>query len=459
MKFGLFYEHQLPRPWDGGAEEKLLNDALAQIELADRVGFDYVWEVEHHFLEEYSHSSAPEVFLAAASQRTRNIRLGHGIIQTSPQFNHPARVAERLATLDLISGGRVEFGSGEAATSAELEGFNIPVEQKREQWREGLETVIRCMTETPFTGVDGRWITMPPRNVVPKPKQQPHMPLWVACSRRETIVMAAKEGLGALTFSFIDPEEARGWVEAYEEQLAYCVPIGLRIDPQVACVSPMMVHRDEAEAIRRGLEGGNFFGYSLAYYTAFGEFAPGADNLWHDFQKKRAERGFDPEAAVAERLALGNKIKDGQSSGLRGAVGTPEQLRQFLRRYEAVGVDQLIFVMQAGNNRHEHIMEAIELFGREVMPEFQERDAKLRAAKLARLQPLIDAALERREKRTPPMPEDYRITALARGMVKKLGGDAMLERIAENAALGRTNADVVLQQAPDPKSLIDKTGR
>lgn len=161
---------------------------------------------------------------------------------------------------------------------------------------------------------------------------------------------------------------------------------------------------------------------------------------------------------MAERLALGNKIKDGQSSGLRGAVGTPEQLRHFLRRYEAVGVDQLIFVMQAGNNRHEHIMEAIELFGREVMPEFQERDENQRAAKLARLQPLIDAALERREKRTPPMPEDYRITALARGMVKKLGGDAMLERIAENAALGKTNADVVLQQAPDPKSLIDKTG-
>src|SRR5213083_3238300 len=114
MRFGIFYEHQLPRPWTEDLEHRLLNDALEQVEIADRVGFDCVWEVEHHFLEEYSHSSAPEVFLAAASQRTQRIRLGHGIVQIPPQFNHPARVAERAATLDLVSGGRVELGTGES---------------------------------------------------------------------------------------------------------------------------------------------------------------------------------------------------------------------------------------------------------------------------------------------------------------------------------------------------------
>src|SRR5262245_56273388 len=117
MRFGIFYEHQLPRPWDAGDGFRLKQDALEQIELADRLDIEYVWEVEHHFLEEYSHSSAPEVFLAAASQRTKNIRLGHGIIQTSHLYNHPARTAERVATLDLVSGGRVEFGSGESATT------------------------------------------------------------------------------------------------------------------------------------------------------------------------------------------------------------------------------------------------------------------------------------------------------------------------------------------------------
>src|SRR6059036_3918946 len=132
MRFGLFYEHQLPRPWADGDDERLLSNALEQIELADRVGLHSAWEVEHHFLEEYSHSSAPEVFLAAASQRTQNIRLGHGIVQTAPGYNHPARTAERIAMLDLVSGGRVEFGSGESSSEAELGGFRIDPALKRE---------------------------------------------------------------------------------------------------------------------------------------------------------------------------------------------------------------------------------------------------------------------------------------------------------------------------------------
>src|SRR5579863_306412 len=137
MKFGIFYEHQLPRPWTDGAEHRLFKEALEQVELADRLGIDYAWEVEHHYLEEYSHSSAPEVFLAACSQRTRNIRLGHGIVQMPPGYNHPARVAERIATLDLVSDGRVEWGTGESSSLAELGGFNIEVSDKRPAWREG----------------------------------------------------------------------------------------------------------------------------------------------------------------------------------------------------------------------------------------------------------------------------------------------------------------------------------
>ena len=94
MKFGLFYEHQLPRPWTEDSEHQLIQDALDQIEHADRLGIEYCWEVEHHFLEEYSHSSAPEVFLAACSQRTKRIRLGHGIVLMPPGYNHPAKVAD-----------------------------------------------------------------------------------------------------------------------------------------------------------------------------------------------------------------------------------------------------------------------------------------------------------------------------------------------------------------------------
>src|SRR5918999_3566720 len=149
MRFGLFYEHQEPRPWEEGSTERLLKDALDQVELADRLGFDYVWEVEHHFLEEYSHSSAPEVFLAAASQRTERIRLGHGIVQLPPAFNHPARIVERAATLDLISGGRVDLGTGEASSQVELGGLGVDRHAERGQWEESIGAVARMFVEEP----------------------------------------------------------------------------------------------------------------------------------------------------------------------------------------------------------------------------------------------------------------------------------------------------------------------
>src|SRR4249920_764991 len=147
MRFGIFYEHQLPRPWGPGAEHQLLTDALEQVELADRSGIDYVWEVEHHFLEEYSHSSAPEVFLAAASQRTTRIRLGHGVIQLPT--NHPARVAERVATLDLLSHGRVELGIGEAATTTELHPFGQRFRDKRAVWEDAVRAIIPMFGDDP----------------------------------------------------------------------------------------------------------------------------------------------------------------------------------------------------------------------------------------------------------------------------------------------------------------------
>src|SRR5438128_6442352 len=192
MRFGLFYEHQLPRPWSDGADERLLSDALEQIELADGLGFHTAWEVEHHFLEEYSHSSAPEVFLGAASQRTSRIRLGHGIVQIPHTVNHPARVAERIATLDLLSGGRVEFGTGESSSAAELGGFGVRRTAKRGMWEDAMAAIAHMFVEEPFAGWDSKYLKMPPRNVVPKPLQKPHPPLWVACSRRETIQFAGR---------------------------------------------------------------------------------------------------------------------------------------------------------------------------------------------------------------------------------------------------------------------------
>jgi alkanesulfonate monooxygenase SsuD/methylene tetrahydromethanopterin reductase-like flavin-dependent oxidoreductase (luciferase family) len=445
VKFGIFYEHQLPRPWDERSEYQLLQDALDQCELADKLGIEYVWEVEHHFLEEYSHSSAPEVFLGAVSQRTKHIKLGHGIVQTPPPFNHPARVAERMATLDLVSGGRAQFGTGEAGSEAELGGFLIDPAQKRAMWEEGLRVAVRCMTETPFTGHTGDWVTMPPRNVVPKPLQKPHPPIWVACSRRDTIHLAALKGIGALTFAFIDPEEATHWVSDYYTTLENeCVPIGDAVNPNVACVTTFMCAETEEEAIRRGTEGANFFGYSLGHYYLFGQHQPGRTDVWAEFEERRAQQGYDPEAvrkAAANPERLGAKAVEQGVAGLRGAVGTPEQLREFLRRYEEYGVDQVIFVSQAGKNRHEDIMESLALFGREVLPEFAERDERREKEKAARLAPIIERVMARKPSQDHPAlaSPDYNFPAMPRAAADRAGADeflAAIEELANQRAVG-----------------------
>ena len=447
MQFGIFYEHQLPRPWDDEAEYRLVQDALEQCELADRLGIDYVWEVEHHFLEEYSHSSAPEVFLAAVSQRTKRIRLGHGIVQTPPPFNHPARVAERIAMLDLVSGGRVDFGSGESSSEAELGGFGIDPGDKRAMWEEGLRVAVRCLSEEPFTGHSGPYVTMPPRNVVPKPRQKPHPPLWVACSRRETILLAAELGIGALTFAFIDPEEAVHWVTDYFKTLEEKgAPIGKAINPEVSCVTPMMVARTEEEAVARGVEGGNFFGYSLGHYYVFGTHQPGVTDVWREYQRRRGDHGFSPDAvreAAAHEDRLGAKVVREGIAGLRGATGTPEQIREYLRRFEECGVDQVIFVSQAGKNRHEHIMESLELFGTQVLPEFKERDERRRHDKATRLAPMIDKVMARKPASDhPPLPKpDYRFPSIPVAMAERAGSDefyALLDDIGDKMARGET---------------------
>jgi alkanesulfonate monooxygenase SsuD/methylene tetrahydromethanopterin reductase-like flavin-dependent oxidoreductase (luciferase family) len=398
VKFGIFYEHQLPRPWDDDSEHRLLKDALEQVELADRLGIDYVWEVEHHFLEEYSHSSAPEVFLAAASQRTTRIRLGHGIVQLPFNFNHTARVAERIATLDLVSDGRVELGTGEASSEAELGGFLIDREQKRAQWEEALDAVTRMFVESPFAGYDGRFFKMPVRGVVPKPLQRPHPPLWVACSRRETIHLAATKGIGALSFSFIEPAEAKAWVDDYYATLASadCVPGGFAVNPNVAVVLPMMCHSDEETAIERGLDGSHFFGFSLGHYYIYGTHRPGRTNVWDEFESKRDLFGFRRQTAAQTGQTLGAQLFEQGLGALRGAIGTPDQVRELLRGYEDAGVDQVIFVSQAGRNRHEHICESLELFASDVMPDFAEREPARDKAKLERLAPAMEAALARR---------------------------------------------------------------
>ena len=228
------------------------------------------------------------------------------------------------------------------------------------------------------------------------------------------------------------------------------MPIGHAVNPQVACVTPMMLHHDEREAIARGLEGANFFGYSLAHFYVFGKHVPGKTDVWQEFQEKRAQMGYSPEVALAVRQErLGAKVAASGGEGLRGAVGTPKQLREYLRRYEEAGVDQIIFVMQAGRNRHEHIMESLELFGRDVLPEFMERDDAQVKQKAARVEPMIEKAMARRVDDAPPMPDDYVMAAMPKAFADKTGDENirnMLTKIQEDRAAGRRDDAVGITQ-------------
>jgi len=390
MRFGVFYEHQLPKPWNEGDEARLFHQALDQVVLADRLGYDYAWEVEHHFLEEYSHSSAPEVFLAACAALTRTIRLGHGIRQVIPHYNHPARTAECLGTLDIISNGRLEFGIGEGATRLEIGGFKIPAKEKRALALEATEQIANMMAMTPYPGYEGRGFSFPCRNIVPKPVQKPHPPMWMACTNRDTIKVAAANGLGALAFSFVDPDEARTWAEIYYGIIKSeeCVPIGHAVNANMAMVSNFSVHHDRDEAIRRGQEGFEFFGYAVNALVAH-DALPGRSTLFEDFQKSRAKS--DEEIMAARRASARNA----------NGIGTPDDIREHIRAFQAAGVDQVIFLQQAGRNRHEHICESLELFAADVMPEFKAEAAAREARKVAELAPFLEAAMARKRWMAP----------------------------------------------------------
>ena len=416
MKISLFYEFALPRPWVPDDERQMFQDGLDEVEAADKAGFSTVWLTEHHFLEEYCHSTAPEMFLAGASQRTKDIRLGFGIMHLPPAVNHPARVAERVSTLDLISNGRVEFGTGESSSVGELGGFNIDPADKRGQWEEALDVAIRCMIAEPFTGFKGNHIEMPPRNVVPKPAQRPHPPVWVACTRPSSVQMAAQKGIGALSFAYTGPgplaERVRGYYQEFEDKAEPTVPI---LNPNILAIGgdlSMMVAPTDEQALQRLGVGGGFFSFGIMHYYMTGQHTPGRTGVWDRYLEAVQED---------ETLAYGPG---------RGAIGSPDTVREFLRGYEESGVDEIILLLNPRS--HEGTMESIELMGKHVLPEFIERDEKQVAAKAKRLEPIIEKVESRRKPlASPEFDESYAFGGLPTGRGGKFTASEIPEAMAE----------------------------
>lgn len=266
----------------------------------------------------------------------------------------------------MLSHGRVEFGIGEGSSITELHPFGRRFRDKRSVWEDAVRAVIPMFKDQPCE-YHGEHFDFPLRNVLPKPRQKPHPPLWVACSQRETIRMAARNGIGALTFDFVDPDEARLLVSDYYALVGgeECRPLGDAVNANLAVVAAFMCTPDEEETERVTFHM-KFFRHALLHYYAPDEnHQPGVSDVWAEYNRS-------PHPFL-------------QLMGGRGCVGSPEFLREKLRAYEEAGVDQVVFLAQAGQIKHEQIMESLALFAREVMPEFQEREERHQQRKRALL--------------------------------------------------------------------------
>jgi alkanesulfonate monooxygenase SsuD/methylene tetrahydromethanopterin reductase-like flavin-dependent oxidoreductase (luciferase family) len=355
MKFSIFFEMQLSHPTPE-SEARIFHECAEQAVLADELGYHAVWEVEHHGLYEYSHSAAPEIFLAYIAGRTRRIRLGHGVVLLPFRYNHPQRVAERIATLDILSNGRVNFGTGKSASATEIGSFQIDRQRLTEEWEEALEIIPRMWSESSFSH-KSRFFDIPPTQVVPKPVQKPHPPMFAACAKPDSVLHVGKLGLGALNFAFGNDDYLEQKVTQYRAAVAEAKPKYRSVNNHFACTPATLVLPDDKRACEYGIRGMRFFTESMNRYYTFGDRPQGALNVPRDFLH-----------ADELRDAMAMRNQDG--STLAMVVGDAAAARETIQRFVDIGVDELILVMQMGTVPHELILQSLRTFAEQVMPHF-----------------------------------------------------------------------------------------
>ena len=379
MKFGVFFELSVAKPWHARSEFEVYHNALEQVEAADRLGFDQAWAVEHHFLEEYSHCSAPEVFLAAAAARTQRIRLGHGVMMVLPPFDHPARCAERAAALDIISNGRLEFGTGRSATWTELGGFRCEPDLTKEMWDEAVHAIPKMWTQDMFSW-QGKYFSMPPRNIIPKPVQKPHPPLWVAVSSPETAIQAAERGIGCLGVSIGTPKEYEQRVKDYRRVVKSCEPVGEFVNDQVNGVTFLYVDETDEEARLWGSKLVYAFSHLAAHLVGISSVYPSpaytAPGLLFAIRRE-TEKAVSPTPAGTPEEAPGGGgiIREGM------AVGSPETVIKQIKLWEEIGVDRMVFIINTGEEIPQaRVLRSLRLFAEHVLPAFDKGAARTKPA-------------------------------------------------------------------------------
>ena len=357
MKFGIFYEISVPRPWERETERTVYERCLEQVRLADELGFDTVWAVEHHFLEEYSHCPAPELFLTACAMQTKNIRVGHGIAVCVPQFNHPVRLAERAAVLDILSGGRLEYGTGRSATWTELGGFQASPDDTKKTWDEFVRVIPKMWTQERF-GYQGRAFSMPARAVIPKPYQKPHPPMWVAVTSPGTELDAGERGRGSLGLTFSGFKENEEKIAEYRRRIRSCEPVGEFVNEQVATVNFLYCHEDLERGAQTGQRLAGTFNFMAAQLLAARDAYPAQSY---------------PSLGLLPRLrqeVAGPGDAAGIPEGL--CVGDPDRITHVLKNWEAVGVDHINFLLNCLETvPQEEVLASLRLFAKEVMPQFK----------------------------------------------------------------------------------------
>lgn len=354
MKFSLFFEMQLTDPTPE-KEAELFRNSLAQAKLADEIGYHCVWEVEHHGLYEYSHSSAPEIFLSFVAAQTSRVRIGHGCTLLPYRYNHPIRVAERIATLDILSGGRVNWGSARSGSRVEREAFEVDVPTIHAQWLEALDMIPQMWNSEPYS-YKGQFFDIPLTHVLPKPVQRPHPPMFAACNRPDDAVAVGKLGLGALCMAMHRDEALKNHVLEYREAVSGAKPVGRSINNHFACNAAAFVLKDDNEACRHGLRGAMYFTQAMVHY--YGKERPvGRINISRDFLPDDYVQGF-------------RRVRNTPQSQLSSIIGDACAARESVQRFADAGVDELILVMQTGTSPHELTMESIRTFGEKVIPFF-----------------------------------------------------------------------------------------
>jgi len=370
MKFAFFCEIPVPRPWTKGKEAAALKNTIKQAVFADEMGFDSFWTVEHHFLDEFSHCSNPELLYAAVAAQTERIRLGYGVRLAPKPYNHPIRTAESVATLDCISDGRVELGTGRSATRLELEGFGLNPHETREMLGEAIDAIVKCWTEDEVH-LDGKhWQMGAPRRVHPKPVQDPHPRIYSATTSIDGHYEIGKMGVGLLSFAVgVPPEDLLPRVEAYRKGQADCpddqVKGKFRNDRVCTftmghCTSSNEKAFEEAEESMTWYprHGAEIISATADYAAQWGKDGDLGTYHYTGDAKKTVESG-----------ALDQISMEYIRQSAAAMVGDPDRCIEIAKRYEAAGCDLLFCLLNPYNMTHEEIMGSIEHMGKYVIPE------------------------------------------------------------------------------------------